>query len=162
MTTVESIIATEEHCALVASRVRESDRDEIWAAARIGPYEAMTKGVLYSSRAWAGIINGDTVCVFGVCPESIVSTTGTPWMIGTDLIERHQFAFVRHCRPRVREMLTMYDRLVNYVDDRNRLAIRWLRWLGFEIGSPQPYGYYGLPFRRFEMTKEHAACARHC
>ena len=44
-----------------------------------------------------------------------------------------------------------YTWLVNWVDDRNTCAIRWLKWMGFTIHEPEPYGVANLPFRRFDM-----------
>lgn len=45
--------------------------------------------------------------------------------------------------------------LTNYVDARNAVSIRWLRWLGFEIEPAAPFGIHGLPFHRFSMRVNH-------
>lgn len=91
--------------------------------------------------------------MFGVAPASLVGGLGVPWMIGTDAIERYQFTFLRHCRPCVDQMRLLYDTLVNWVDDRNVVAQRWLRWLGFHVEQPEPYGPDGIPFRRFTWRR---------
>ena len=41
------------------------------------------------------------------------------------------------------------DGAVHVVDARNAVAIRWLGWLGFTLGAPQPMGVRGLPFIPF-------------
>ena len=46
-------------------------------------------------------------------------------------------------------MLREFPVLRNVVDARNTVSIRWLVWLGFTIGTPQPMGVRGLPFIPF-------------
>ena len=48
-------------------------------------------------------------------------------------------------------MLKTYRVLTNYADARNTTAIRWLRWLGFNILPAIPFGLDGLPFHPFEL-----------
>ncbi len=51
-------------------------------------------------------------------------------------------------------MLDLFPHLQNYVDARNEISIRWLKWLGFRFDpKPVPYGIWGLPFLRFQMEK---------
>ena len=44
--------------------------------------------------------------------------------------------------------------MFNYVDVRHKEAIRWLKWLGFTLNEPTPYGPFGLPFHKFHMGEE--------
>jgi hypothetical protein len=148
---VEIVEATLEHVADLAPRVREADRAEIWAAARLTPESALRDGLRVSTGAWAGLIDGEVVCMFGAAPLSILEGKGSPWMLGSDLVERHQRIFLRHSRPVVAAMRSLYPVLVNHVDDRNAAAKRWLHWLGFRLGPAEPRGPDRIPFRRFEM-----------
>jgi hypothetical protein len=51
-------------------------------------------------------------------------------------------------------MLDLYPHLENYVDVRNELSIKWLRWLGFQFDpQPIPYGVWEMPFFRFRMER---------
>jgi len=50
--------------------------------------------------------------------------------------------------------LAGYSHLENWVDARNTKAINWLRWLGFTVHDPVPFGVAGLPFHRFDMRRE--------
>lgn len=142
------------HVALVAPRVRQADRDELWASSHETPFDALATGVQISTSAWTGFVGDEPVCMFGVAPASLLGAVGVPWMIGTDAVERHQMAFLRRCRPCVDRMRSLYDVLVNYVDDRNVVAQRWLRWLGFHVGPAAPHGVEGLPFRRFMWRRD--------
>lgn len=147
----EVVPADEAHVAIIAAGMRQADRDEIWAASHVAPEAALRQGLRTSTIAWAGLIDGEPVCLFGVSPLSIVSGDGVPWMLGTEAVVRHQRTFLRHCRSCVDRMRAVYPTLTNYVDDRNTASKRWLRWLGFEIDEPAPYGVEGRMFRRFQM-----------
>lgn len=141
--------ATIEDCADLAPRMRQSDVDEVMASDGLSPLSALEIAFKASSEAWAGLIDGVVVCMFGVCPVSLLSGDGSPWMLGSDDIEQHQKLFLRRCRPVVAGMAQSYKSLHNHVDCRNETSIRWLKWLGFTMGEPEPYGIFGLPFRRF-------------
>lgn len=140
-----------EHVEDFARAPREADVQELKAASGATPRQALLYGVRFSTVAWAAYVEDEPLCMLGVAPQSVLLGVGTPWCIGTALLERHQFAFLRRNREYVGKMLDRYEHLVNYVDDRHRLAKRWIKWLGFRLGPPVPYGAAGLPFRRFEL-----------
>lgn len=150
---VEIVPAEAEHITAIAPKVREADRQELWATACMKPIDALICSYAVSKLAWTGLVDGEPVCMFGVAPASLLTSTGRPWMIGTDLIDRYSTTFLRRCKGRVREMLRYYQSLENYVDLRNERAIRWLDWLGFEFEGPYPYGVLKLPFMRFTMER---------
>lgn len=150
----EVVVAQPWHIVPVARAMRQADRDEIWASSRSLPVEALVGGFNGSSHVWTGLVGGEPICMFGVAPVSLLSGAGRPWMLGTDGVERHQVAFLRRCRPCVAAMRSVYDSLENWVDERNAVAHRWLRWLGFRLEDPQPWGVDGELFRRFEWRRD--------
>lgn len=89
------------------------------------------------------------IAMFGVGDVNILAGVGSPWMLGTPEIERHVMTFLRQCPYWVGQLLQGYTVLRNCVDDRNKLSIRWLKWLGFEVGKPVVFK--GHMFRMFEM-----------
>ena len=92
--------------------------------------------------------------MFGVAPRDILGGVGSPWLLGTGDVERHAITFLRLNRQYVLRMLDIFPHLVNFVDARHTVAIRWLKWLGFKFApGPVPYGMRGMPFYRFEMKK---------
>lgn len=150
---VQILTATPEHVEQLLPHVRQADKDEFYAAARMDALQVMEQGLRISTRAWAGVVNGEVITIFGVAPGSLLSGYGIPWLVSTDQVQRHQKTFLRHCRPMLAEMLTSYPRLENYVDQRNVAAKAWLHWLGFKLEDPVPYGALRLPFHRFHMEK---------
>lgn len=144
--------ATREHVAQMLPHVRLADRHEVMASVGM-PVETVLPGcVADAAMAWAGLVGDRVACVFGVTGASLLSDTGYPWLIGTDLIEQHAKPFLRRNKKMVGVMLDRYPFLENYVDVRNEKSIQWLRWLGFTFGEAQPYGIYRMPFMKF--TKE--------
>lgn len=131
--------------------VRPADLQEHRAASGRHPYFAMQRGLEEGSVAMTGTIDGTPVCMWGVRRESLLNNIGIPWMVGTVALDSNAMLFLRRCRKPVLELLGGYDMLVNYVDERNTRAIEWLRFCGFEIGEPEPYGVAGLPFHKFWM-----------
>lgn len=140
-----------EHIALIDTRGRQADRDEVMAAHGWTLAEGLRHSLAVSTMAWTGMVGDDPVAMFGVAPASLVSGKGIPWLLGTEDVPIHQMAFLRKNKPIVRQMNDLYPILENWVDDRNELSKRWLAWLGFVVGLPQPYGVEGLPFRQFSM-----------
>lgn len=136
---------------MMAPHVRPADVDEAYAASGLPIERALADSVRFSSHAWAGTVDGEVACIFGVAPVNLLAGKGAPWLLGTELIERHAIAFLRRNRSYIRIMLSMYNHLENHVDCRNAQSIQWLRWLGFTFDEPAPYGHLRMPFMRFEM-----------
>lgn len=152
MAAVEVREATDDDARVIAEHMREVDRREVYSFAGLTPKAAVDFSLHMSSRAWTGLADGRIVVMFGVVPQSLVgSDTGSPWLLGTPLIEANAVAFLRRCRHYVAEIRSEYPQLENYVDVRNRVSIGWLRSLGFAIHPAAPAGPFGRPFHRFTM-----------
>ena len=154
MTVYAIVEAGPQHVAEMAVNMRHADREEAYA--QTGAHPAFGVGASYGSAtiAWAGLVDGQVACVFGVSPaDEIDGKVGHPWMIGSPLVEKHQKRFLRECREYVDAMLGLYPVLENYVDVRNTTAIRWLRWLGFDILEARPYGPYKMMFYLFRKER---------
>lgn len=128
--------------------MRQADIDEVAVLGRT-PIAAMVVSLRNSERAWTIIADGRPISMFGVGETNILAGVGAPWMLGTDAVHDHVVPFLRAGRCWVRQLLEGYTVLRNCVDDRNTLSIRWLKWLGFEVGKP--VAFKGHLFRIFEM-----------
>ena len=150
-TRYEMVPATLEHALELAENMREADVREVWAAAHYTPEQAALFSLEASRDATTGLADGRVVCMFGAGAAAIISTTGVPWLLTTDLVDRHARVFLRKNKRVVEEMRDRYPLLRNHVDERNIAAIRWLRWLGFSILPSEPFGVEDLLFHSFEM-----------
>lgn len=136
---------------LLVADMRQADRDEVAAATTLPLDKVVADTVTLSSYARSGWVNGHLACLWGVAPLSLTSSKGAPWFLSTSVIEQHPMLFLRRCKPHVQEFKDRYNYMVNYVDARNKVAIHWLKWLGFDLEEPKPWGVKGLPFHRFTM-----------
>lgn len=134
--------------------LRKADREEVEALSGRDPRAVLVESVERSTSAWAGTADGKLVCLFGVVPMTLIGVTGVPWLLGSDDVCAYSRQFLRRNRAYVRGMLEEYPVLRNVVDVRNAVSIRWLGWLGFTLGAPQPMGARGLPFIPFGMESK--------
>lgn len=135
----------------VGARLRDADRAEVLALTGRDPTQVLRESVMDSAMAWAGCVDGLPACLFGVVPVSLAGVTGTPWLLGTDVVLGYSRAFLRRNKEYVGQMLAAFPILRNVVDARNEVSIQWLKWLGFKIDPAMPMGVDGLPFHPFEM-----------
>lgn len=156
MAHVEIRQATLDDALQIARHVRPADVAEIAAQTLQHPYYSMVRGLEADAvRTMTGLIDGVPVCMWGVAPAGLILKVGHPWMVATTHLDDDLNAkiFLRRCRKPVMALMAGYDTLVNYVDARNTRAIEWLRWCGFTIHDPEPYGLTRLPFHKFTMQR---------
>lgn len=139
----------------ILAGLRRPDYDEILAST--GDVE---RTVLESPECslWTltFLVNGELACVIGLAPlDGLLGTRAAPWMMGTDVVDRHPGALMKTCPRYIAGMLSSYPHLLNFVDARNTRSIRWLKRLGFTIRHAVPYGKAQLPFHLFEMKASH-------
>jgi hypothetical protein len=148
---VEITPVTEQDMEDLLANIREADLEESRAATPLEPKTALRLSVNMSEEAYAGKVNGQLVCIFGVARKSMLSDEGIPWLVGTDLVERYGILVAKRSRNMVRLWRNKYTSMRNFVYVKNAISIRWLKWLGFTIHEPVPYGIKGLLFHPFEM-----------
>lgn len=135
----------------VQINVRESDAREIWRTSLSGPNKAVRRSILASRDVWTARIDGEIICIFGVADVSLITKTGAPWLLGSDLVEEQGLEFLVKTKKYMEKVKVGYDRLMNYVDADNEVSIKWLEWIGFTVGEPVPFGAVGKPFRKFTL-----------
>lgn len=142
--------ATEYAILAVAEDMRQTDRNEIWAADHLEPLACLRESVKRSDLLWTVIINDVPAAIGGVSPlpESLRSRAGVCWMLGTDAIKTVPDWFLFQTQVILGAMLMKYDYLSNFVDARNEVCLRWLKWLGFKIMPAAPYGAEQLMFHQ--------------
>lgn len=130
--------ATEADAYELAPMLRAQDHAEVIALGA-EPEAALLESVRTSREALtARTGDGRIICMGGVCPATLIGQTGVPWLLGTDLVPEYRRPFLRETRRMVGRWQETFPILRNVVDARYGEAIRWLRWLGFEIGEPVP------------------------
>lgn len=154
------VTATRLMAEAMAPKLRQADRDEIAAASGMDPQAALLLAVERSQRSDAIVIDGEAVAMAGVMDFPLDPQIGVVWMLATDAADRVPKRLLQEKREYVLALLNGYDMLLNFVDNRNTRAQKWLQWLGFTLEAPEPHGVAGLPFRRFWMRKANAGAPR--
>jgi hypothetical protein len=85
----------------------------------------------------------------------MIEGAGSIWLLATDDIEKYQITFLRHSKKVLKELQQDYLALHNYVDARNSLHIKWLKWMGFTfINKLDRFGVEQRPFYEFVRINE--------
>lgn len=152
--------ATRRDVLEVAGRLREEDVRDASAIMPMNPagavvHTAESSDWVIAVRKGQGSLEDPCLAIMGVAPHPDPGT-GTPWLLSTAEFFEHPRVIARFSRVFLARMFENYSRLINWVDMRNAVSIRWLAWCGFHIGKPEPFGPHGLPFHRIEMLRRSA------
>ena len=100
--------------------------------------------IFASCEVWAGYVDTEVACVCGLIPPTLLSDYAYLWLLNTDIVEQHQFLFIRHSQIWLQGILKRYSYITGHVELENVKAIRWLKWLGATLGEPE---MGKIPFR---------------
>lgn len=151
MADVEIRDATVPDVVELALNLRPADLAEMHAYGHHEMVEPLVDNALRSHWCVAARVDGELACVLGVTSLSLLGGVGSPWMMGTPVLERHSRILVRKTPEYIDRMLSVFPHLVNFVHAKNTTSVRWLRRLGFVLEEAQPFGPLGEPFHKFEM-----------
>ncbi len=148
MLDISVVTAQQQHAWPIAERMRAIDRLEVKAASGSSPLTALTDGISRSTRSWTVMINDTPEAMMGVVD---LGYTGIPWLLATDRLNSISKSLLMNSRKYVNYMLEVNNLLQNYVYAENIASIQWLKWLGFEVLPPEPYGIQREPFSLFRL-----------
>lgn len=135
----------------VAENLRDQDREEVAASSGMAPQSAVAASLMMSTLSYA-ILDRDNVPValFGATPHPLPGV-GVAWMLGTDGILREALSIARQTKDYMDRLSAAYPLLWNYIDERNTVSMRWLKWGGFTLHGHR-YTDEGHAFRIFART----------
>lgn len=141
-------VATEQDCLFLSENLREDDYKEIQAVVGLPPLLSLLHGYK-TSQVPLVICNekNKVVAMLGVVPNGLI---GSIWMVGTPELKKISVSFLRNCQGVFKVLKNNFSILHNYVDARNELHIRWLKWMGFSfIKKHDNYGLEKISFYEF-------------
>ena len=143
-------LATLEDLKYLAPRLRCEDKREILASIGTIPIDALTLSY-YASDLVFTIVNpkDEPVAIFGV--GGTKNGVGGIWLLATDNLKDIKFPFLKENKKVINFLNTKYKILWNFVDCRNSLHIKWLKWCGFKFINKQKRGVLNNPF--YEVIK---------
>jgi hypothetical protein len=148
---------TDADALLLADRLRPMDRlEQRCMEPDRTPRESLLNLAQRSRRARAAYVGGELVCAYGVLPRSQLSSVGNPWFLATDTVDtsravRRQMA--RRSMDQACWVAEGFNTLWNVIHADNRVAIRWLKHLGFSFPG-QTITLGGETFRLFIAGKQ--------
>ena len=137
--------------ARLSANLRPADLAECRAYGRTENTAAIESSVRRSLLCWTGLVDGELAAIFGVAPVDLLGGIGSPWMLGTPVLDRHSRVLVAATPYYINRMLDAFPHLINCVHTKNHTSVRWLRRIGFTLHEAIPYGAPGETFYPFEM-----------
>lgn len=144
-----------EDASQLAPRLRVADILEIQAATGESPLTALKRSIACSNPCYTLVNDSNLVLAsFGVIPDMNHIDMGSVWLLGAQELNNYSLYFLRHCRSWVNKLQEDYIVLWNYVDARNKVHIRWLKWCGFTfLRLINNHGVEQRPFYEFERVR---------
>lgn len=141
MRVADLVPATLEHARELAASLRAEDREELRACGEPDPYVVIARGVTACDVSFAAVLDGHVGAMFGVGPlDPSITEFGQIWFLTGDLFAKRPRAFVAVARKAMGLLLEKYPEVGNVIDARYAAAVRWAKWLGFEVGAPLAFG----------------------
>lgn len=148
---ISEVNADDDILFYVAQNMRKMDKREVELTSGRSPLEALRTGRRASELCSAILVDTVPVAVYGLAMPTLLGSHGVPWMLGTEEVYRHPKQTLLYGRAIVENMRDYSSILQNYVYTHNKISIRWLAKIGFQIHKAEPYGVNGALFHRFSI-----------
>lgn len=146
--------SVKEDISKLACNLCPEDTAEIWKSHRSTPEQSLTTGYNNSVQCYTVERNNEPISMFGIVPAFVLGRIATIWSLTSDDVKKVPRTFVRHSKRFIKDMLSLYPILVNYVDCENKKSIAWLKFCGAVMSEPAPFGEEGALFRFFYFSRE--------
>lgn len=139
---------------LVATNMREQDREELRASGHGDPLSVLQEAEAISDWTATMEVDGEAAAIFGVVESRIAGIEGpvhVPWMLGSTVLHKHKRLLLTESPAIVHTMRQEYSFLMNMVFAGSKKSVAWLRRLGFRIDEAVPFGDKGELFHPFTL-----------
>ena len=144
--------ATMDDLYHVSNNMRDADIAEVYASSGRYPWEALLRGFKVSTLCKAIVVDDVPIAIYGASETS--KDVAAVWMLGTDDIIKYARPWLRQSKEAMDELHDVYPMLYSFVDARNEVHIKWLRWVGYTfVAEHKNYGHGQLPFYEIVRIK---------
>ncbi len=155
---IQIVPATLEHARALAPRLRQADKDEVFASGGHTPERALVMSVNVSTVAWTALLDGEPEIMWGASSYDYSPDEdhlmGIVWLLSSDRMYEIPDRFIEESHTYVSKMMDTFDTLFNYVHLANRKSRLWLHKLGFKsYGVEHNYNGRGESFMLFARSK---------
>lgn len=132
--------------------LRKADIEELMASTGKAPLEALKYAILHSNEFTEICTEektGEIINIFGLASFNGI---GIPWMLASPNLIKYQKLLMQYSKRIIEEMLFLFPMLINQVDSRNEIHIRWIKHIGFKFSGIETTKN-GVMFRQFYMER---------
>jgi hypothetical protein len=138
---------TVDDITYIAPRLRTADHQECLAATGREPLGVLMESLEIGAKTLTmRSPTGQRVGLLGVV-QSPIPEAGAIWLCATDDIYQWQMTFLRQSKLVLPKLQANYLALYNYVDARNTVHLKWLKWMGFTFINK--HEHFGVEQRLF-------------
>lgn len=134
MTHYQVVEAIPCHALAMAPRMRRADVAELALLGK-APLPALLQSIERSQVSLTALADGQPFAIFGHTPQTHLSSQAIVWMLSSRDLPKHARVFLPNSQGYVDKLLEEFQVLCNFVDERNLVAIHWLKWLGFTVAE---------------------------
>lgn len=128
---IEIVEAQPWHAIALCEDLRERE-----ALAGLEP-RALVQEVARSCVAWAGLNDGHVAALWGAKVDGLLSDEAYIWLACGREMEKNPITFLRHSRRAITDLRHYFRCLHGLVLTEFGCSVRWLEWLGFEVGPDE-------------------------
>lgn len=140
---------------VLALELCQEDKEEIRALSGEDPQETLKLSIECTPEPWVVLLEGQIVAVYGVSPAQGYDF-GIPWFLSTGDHRVFAKTFLKGSKEVIERFHEEYTVLSNVVDSRHTVAVRWLKWLGFEfLQKPLTFHDPSVVFLQFVRYQQH-------
>lgn len=151
--------ATYADAVQLATTMRPADAAECRASGGYTPLEALHESMRVSDFVHALELGDQVAALWGVAPVGGTLVTGPAvgvlWALTSTAVDRHRKSFAATSSRVILGLQQLYPVLTNMVDARYTDALRWARWLGFEVHPARPFGFEQRLFHPIVLRRPH-------
>lgn len=135
----------------IIKNAREADKTEalMFLGKTIQESLENTPQLYNTSMVWE--LGGKLLCMYGTTPTED-DDKWVVWMLATDDFDKNRKAARINSKRFFDDITDGKKYLFNYVHVAHKNALRWVKWLGFQVGEPEPVGINGELFCKIEVT----------
>jgi len=140
----------EKDAERLGPKLRKADKDEIQAAVGEDPVSVLKSSIRLSNPGYTvkDSKSKKPLACFGAAPYEI--GVGVVWFLSSEtMFKKNRIQFIRSSKFWVEKLFEHYDVLFNVVDSRNKVHIRWLKWMNFRFIADIPE--FGAEKRMFHQ-----------
>ena len=129
-------------------KIHPSNVEELNVVTGIEPGLCLAMLWEVSKNKTSVFVKGKLICLFGIVPPHNF------WLLFSDGITKLPLSFFKESRKVVKTLHQQYGFIDGYIYIKNEFALKWAKFIGWNIDDPAPQGKYNKLCYHFYCGKE--------